>query len=203
MRTLREEAKKRNREALIAAAGALVARDGSAVRLEDIVERAGLTTGAVYSLFGSKNGLLVETVADALAPHYDGIDAAVPPDADLSDAVAEIARHIRRTCDDSNARSSLLFQMTIHDVALRDEGLGRRLAASVADQEERLVRLLSGRELSGKGVTDEEARRLVPALRAVLLGLSQGVVFGITPQVTEEYMASAACALVTPDILGR
>lgn len=123
------------------------------MRLEDIVERAGLATGAVYSLFGSKNGRLVETVADALAP--------------------------------------------------RDESPGRRLATSVADQEERLVLLLSGREFSGKGVTDEEAHRLVPALRAVLLGPSQGVVFGITPQVTEEYMASAARALVTRDILGR
>ncbi|MCW4457153.1 TetR/AcrR family transcriptional regulator [Microbacterium sp. MPKO10] len=202
MLAIREEAKRRNREALITAARALLARDGSAVRLEDIVERAGLTTGAVYSLFGSKGGLLVETVADFLAPHYDEIDAAVPPDADLSEAVASIARHIRRTCDEPDARNSLQFQMTVHDVALRDEGLGRRLAASVADQEERLVAVLSGRGFAGARVTERQARRLVPALRAVLLGLSQGVVFGITPQVSEEYMAAAARALVTRDVVG-
>ncbi|MFC7585301.1 TetR/AcrR family transcriptional regulator [Nonomuraea antimicrobica] len=56
-----------------------MARDGHRAKLEEITEQAGLTTGAVYSLFGSKNGLLIALVTDYLGPHYDGIKQVVSP----------------------------------------------------------------------------------------------------------------------------
>ncbi|MGW2156943.1 TetR/AcrR family transcriptional regulator [Nonomuraea sp. NPDC001699] len=56
----------RDRRALLAAARLIVARDGHRARLEEIAEQAEMTTGAVYSLFGSKNGLLVALVTDYL-----------------------------------------------------------------------------------------------------------------------------------------
>jgi len=67
----RAEAKEHNRRALLDAARQIVARDGHRARLEEIAEQAELTTGAVYSLFGSKNGLLIALVTDYLGPHYD------------------------------------------------------------------------------------------------------------------------------------
>ncbi|WP_199537024.1 hypothetical protein [Spongiactinospora gelatinilytica] len=47
-----------------------------------------------------------------------------------------------------------------------------------------------------------EAQRLAMALRALLVGLSQGVVFGLADTASAEYFAAAARALVTPDVLG-
>ena len=81
----RAQAREANRRALLDAASALIAREGTAVRLEAIADAAGLTTGAIYSIFGSKNDLMVAVLADeisrvdlAIHPRYD---PALPLDA--------------------------------------------------------------------------------------------------------------------------
>ncbi len=198
----RAEAKEHNRRALLAAARLIVARDGHRARLEEIAERAGLTTGAVYSLFGSKNGLLVALVTDCLGPHYDGVEQAVPAGMGLAEAVEVFARHYRRLCDDPDALRHLSFEISLQDLALRDPELAPRLAASVRAHEERLAALLSGRLHDGHALTARQARRLATALRALLVGLSQGVVLGLTENAPGDYFAASARALITPDVLG-
>ncbi|GAA3139868.1 TetR/AcrR family transcriptional regulator [Nonomuraea roseoviolacea] len=175
----RAEAKERNRRALLDSARRIVARDGHRARLEEIAELAGLTTGAVYSLFGSKNGLLIALLADYLGPHYEDLEQAVPPELGLADAVGAFARHYRRLCDDPDARRHLSFEISVQDMALRDPGLGPRFAASVRAHEERLTALFTGRVHDGAALTPRQARRLATALRGLLVGLSQGVVLGL------------------------
>ncbi|MFD0906098.1 TetR/AcrR family transcriptional regulator [Actinomadura sediminis] len=201
----RAQTKERNRRALLDAAREAVSRDGHRARLDDIARDAGLTTGAVYSLFGSKNALLVELVADELAPYYAGFDAAVPGDLDLAGAVDAFARHYRRTCDAPDARPQLSFQLSLLDMALRDPDLHARLAASVRSHEERLAALFTGRRHGpppAATVTPAQAKRLATALRALLVGLSQGVTLGLAPDATERFFADAARALAVPDVLG-
>ncbi|MET9243205.1 TetR/AcrR family transcriptional regulator [Nonomuraea sp. NPDC003709] len=198
----RAEAKEHNRRALLEAARLVVARDGHRAKLEEIAEQAGLTTGAVYSLFGSKNGLLVALVTDCLAPHYDGIEQAVPAGMGLIDAVEVFARHYRSLCDDPDALRQLSFEISLQDLALRDPELQPRLAASVRAHEERLTALLSGRIHDGNALTPRQAQRLATALRALMVGLSQGVILGLTHAAPEQYFAAAAHALVAPDVLG-
>ncbi|WP_187357102.1 TetR/AcrR family transcriptional regulator, partial [Actinomadura sp. CNU-125] len=195
----RAQAKERNRRALLDAAREAVARDGHRARLDDIAGRAGLTTGAVYSLFGSKNALFIEMVADELAPYYDGFDAAVGAAPDLTGAVDAFARHYRRTCDAPDALPRLSFQLGLQDMALRDPDLHARLAASVRAQEERLTALFTGRRHGAATVTRAQAARLTTALRALLVGLSQGVTFGLAPAADEPFFAAAARALTAPD----
>ncbi|MGV9600958.1 TetR/AcrR family transcriptional regulator [Streptosporangium sandarakinum] len=198
----RAEAKEHNRRALLAAARLIVARDGHGAKLEEIAEQAGLTTGAVYSLFGSKNGLLIALVTDYLGPHYDGIEQAVPDGMSLIEAVEVFARHYRRLCDDPDALRHLSFEISIQDLALRDPELAPRLAASVQAHEERLAALLSGRLHHGNALTPRQAQRLATALRALLVGLSQGVILGLAETAPGDYFAATARALVTPDVLG-
>ncbi|MFD1541116.1 TetR/AcrR family transcriptional regulator [Nonomuraea guangzhouensis] len=202
MRMTRAEAKDRNRQALLEAARRIVARDGHRARLEEIAEQAGLTTGAVYSLFGSKNGLLIALVTDYLGPHYDGIEQAVSPGLELVEAVEVFARHYRRLCDDPDALRHLSFEISLQDLALRDPELRPKLAASVRAHEERLTTLLSGRSHNGNALTSRQAQRLATALRALLVGLSQGVILGLADAAPGEYFAAAACALITPDVVG-
>ncbi|NRQ35430.1 TetR/AcrR family transcriptional regulator [Nonomuraea sp. NN258] len=198
----RAEAKEHNRRALLEAARLIVARDGHRAKLEEIAEQAGLTTGAVYSLFGSKNGLLIAVVTDYLGPHYDGIEQAVPSGMSLTEAVEVFARHYHRLCDDPDALRHLSFEISLQDLALRDPELAPRLAASVKAHEERLTALLSGRLHHGTAVTSRQARRLATALRALLVGLSQGVVLGLAEAAPGDYFAATARALITPDVLG-
>src|SRR5688500_7288261 len=123
MRVTRAESKERNRRALLEAARRIVARDGHRARLDEIAEQAGLTTGAVYSLFGSKNGLLIALVTDYLGPHYEGIEQAVPAGLDLLEAVDAFARYYQRTCKDPDALRHLAFEISLQDMALRDPDL--------------------------------------------------------------------------------
>lgn len=193
----RAEAKERNRRALLDAALQVVSRDGYRARLDEIAERAGLTTGAVYSLFGSKNGLVVALVADYLRPYYEEIERAVPAGLDLLAAVDAFARHYRRGCDGPDALARLSLQITLLDMALHDPELGSRLATSVRSQENHLTALFTGRAYPGGLVTSRQAERLTTALRALLVGLSQGVPLGLAPGADEEYFAAAARALVS------
>ncbi|NUW37857.1 TetR/AcrR family transcriptional regulator [Nonomuraea sp. SMC257] len=187
MRVTRAEAKERNRRALLESARQVVARDGHRARLEEIAELAGLTTGAVYSLFGSKDGLLIALLTDHLGPHYEDLEQAVPAGLGLADAVGAFARHYRRLCDDPDARRHLSFEISMQDMALRDPGLGPRFAASVRAHEERLTALFAGRAHDGAALTPRQARRLATALRGLLIGLSQGVVLGLIGPIPEPH----------------
>ncbi len=198
----RAETKERNRRALLDAARGIVARDGHRARLEDIAEQADLTTGAVYSLFGSKNGLLIALVTDHLGPHYDGIEQAVPADLDLRAAVNAFARYYRRICDDPDALRHLSFETSLQDAALRDPDLRAKLAASIQAHEQRLTELFAGRSHQGDAVSPRQAQRLATALRALMAGLSQGVILGLSEQGSEEYFADTARALTAPQVLG-
>ncbi|MGE7386365.1 TetR/AcrR family transcriptional regulator [Streptomyces sp. NPDC004126] len=193
----RAEAKERNRRALLDAAFEVVSRDGYRARLEEIAERADLTTGAVYSLFGSKNGLVVALVADHLRPYYEEIEQAVPAGLDLLEAVDAFARHYRRGCDAPDALARMSLQITLLDMALHDPELGSRLATSIRSQEEHLVALFAGRPHGGRTVTPHQAQRLTTALRALFVGLSQGVTLGLAPGADEQYFAAAARALAS------
>ncbi|WP_330237307.1 TetR/AcrR family transcriptional regulator [Streptomyces sp. NBC_00566] len=193
----RAETKERNRRALLDAAFQVVSRDGYRARLDEIAERADLTTGAIYSLFGSKNGLVVALVADYLRPYYEEVERAVPAGLDLLEAVDAFARYYRRSCDGPDALSRLSLQITLLDMALHDPELGSQLTTSVRSQESHLIALFTGRPHNGSLVTSRQAARLTTALRALFVGLSQGVPLGLAPGADEDYFADTARALVS------
>ncbi|MFJ4778140.1 TetR/AcrR family transcriptional regulator [Streptomyces sp. NPDC088762] len=193
----RAETKERNRRALLEAAFHVVSRDGYRARLDEIAERAGLTTGAVYSLFGSKGGLVAALVTDYLRPHYEEIEQAIPADMDLLEAVEAFARYYRRSCDAPDALSGLSLQITLLDMALHDRELGSQLAASVRTQESRLVAMFTGRSHHGNTVTSHQAQRLITGLRAVFVGLTQGVLLGLADGADEQYFVDTARALAS------
>ncbi|MFE2329270.1 TetR/AcrR family transcriptional regulator [Streptomyces sp. NPDC059385] len=193
----RAEAKERNRRALLDAAFQVISRDGYRARLDEIAERADLTTGAVYSLFGSKNGLVVALVADYQRPYYVEIEQAVPAELDLLEAVDAFARYYRRSCDAPDARSVLSLQITLLDMALHDPDLGVQLAGSIRSQENHLIALFTGRSHKGSVVTSHQAQRLTTALRALFVGLGQGVTLGLAPGADEQYFADTARALAS------
>lgn len=202
MRLTRAETKERNRRALLDAARRIVARDGHRARLEEIADAAELTTGAVYSLFGSKDGLLIALVTDYLGPQFEGLEDSVPADLDLVSAVDAFARHYHRLCADPEALSRLSFEISLQDLALRNPPLQAKLADSVRGHEERLATLFTGRTHNDAPVSAEQARRLATALRALLIGLSQRVILGLGDAAPAEYFSTTARALVTPDVLG-
>ncbi|MGH3744968.1 MAG: TetR/AcrR family transcriptional regulator, partial [Mycobacteriales bacterium] len=72
------------REELLDAAARVFARAGyEGTRVQDIVREAGLSTGAVYGRFRSKNELLREAVISRSTPHVHATDPGVARVADL------------------------------------------------------------------------------------------------------------------------
>lgn len=83
-RLTREESQAQTRERILAAARAVVARQGYAgASVRDIAEAAGYSQGALYSNFPGKEAIMLELLrahmreeADQLAAIVDGVDAA-------------------------------------------------------------------------------------------------------------------------------
>jgi hypothetical protein len=141
-------------------------------------------------------------VTDYLGPHYEGMQETVPADLDLVEAVDTFARYYRRLCDDPDALRHLSFEISLQDLALREPELRPKLAEAIRTHEERLTALFTGRPHDEGLVTSQQAQRLAMALRGLLVGLSQGVILGLTGSVSEQYFAATARALITPEVLG-
>ncbi|MFI6296494.1 TetR/AcrR family transcriptional regulator [Nonomuraea sp. NPDC050790] len=201
MRLTRAQSKAANRRALIDAAREIVGREGARATLEDITELAGLTTGAVYSLFGGKNGLMVAMVDDYAGPLDLRPVEEIEPGRPLEDVVAAIARQYWRMSADPQAAGLMLFETRLMELVLNDPELLAKLNTAINAAEAHLVGHLVGREHAGAPVTREQAVRLARALKALLSGLGQAVVIGVHGS-SEEYFADAACSLATARVLG-
>lgn len=192
----RTQSKHRNRAALIdAAIDEMAARGFQEARLEDIAARAGLTTGAVYSIFGSKRklmdaaiALLAVEFAEELAPLHD-------PRLALVEVVRGYARTTFRAATRPQARERFAVELEYAIVSLREGGGADGALPGALD---RLTRLLTGRtapQLHDGHTTHAHAARLAAALAALVRGLTQEAVL-LPGSVDAEYAADAAAALI-------
>ncbi|MFI6063027.1 hypothetical protein [Streptomyces sp. NPDC051286] len=62
--------------------------------------------------------------------------------------------------------------------------------------------MFTGRAYPGGSATQAQARRLATTLRALLAGLGQRAVLGLTEEQSEQHFADAARALATSRVLG-
>lgn len=105
------------RAALRAAAEHLVAEGGAAAfSVRAVAERAGTSTRAVYSLFGSKEGLLVDALAqEAFMFLADGMDELVETDDPVADLVEVGVSVFRRLVLEHPALYRIAFQRIVAD----------------------------------------------------------------------------------------
>lgn len=169
----RAEAKEANRRALLAAATALIAREGTGVRLDAIAEAAGLTTGAIYSIFGSKSNLLVAVLADEVARvdlSISGYDPALPLGA-VIDQYVQAWIETYSNYPETNAA----FERQLLLSAMENEDLRLRLAQMLQAELSQLARLLENRVIDPARPSDrtsaEEGMAIAKGIKAVLTGL--------------------------------
>ncbi|WP_067541137.1 TetR/AcrR family transcriptional regulator [Nocardia crassostreae] len=202
MRLTRAEARQRNREALIEAAVAEMAVKGyAAARLEDIAERAEVTTGAIYSIFGSKQGLLAATI-EHLGLRIGAATADLEsPELTLPEVLRGLAGLYFRTAVSDGAHRQMAFELEATGAALRDPAVGEILRAAVTDAVDQcFAGLLTDRRITAapkaSRTTAEQAHRLAVAATALLSGLAQRAVLA-PGTVTEDEFVSAALALAS------
>ena len=205
----RAEAKAANRRALLDAATALIARDGAGVRLDAIADAAGLTTGAIYSIFGSKNDLLVAVLADEISRvdiAIDGYDPALPLDAVIDRYVQTwIATH------SGYSKTQAAFELHLLLSAMESDDLRLRLTEMLDAEIGQLARLFENRIIDparpSARTTPQQATAIAKAIKAVLTGFGlrepfMADVSGLADLARQSCLALTALARTPPGTSG-
>lgn len=181
-------------DALLEAAERLIEADGpDALSLRRLAEQTQTSTRAVYSLFGSKDGLLVALAHRAFEMLGSGIralPASEDPAADLVEAGVVV---FRRFAVDHPS----LFRLAFH---YRGAALGQMWPnvrpaqqAALAGLHQRIARLGQAGDLEGRTVTEETI-----AFHALCEGLAALELRGLLPAGEEERIwQNTLTALVT------
>ena len=183
-----ERGRQGTRDALLDAVDELVAERGwSACSLQAVTRRAGLTTGAVYSAFGSRGALLAASVERRSA------DAGMPEDEpDLERAVTAVARSYWRAGQTQEGVNLVLAQLDLLRLGFTDASV----AESLHDTYTRMhAQLADDIEHRAQGALPAPALEVSQRLMGVLQGLMlQSIAFG--GQIPERVFIEAALAAI-------
>jgi AcrR family transcriptional regulator len=118
----RKEHGERTRAALLREAERIVAEEGvTGLSVRSVADRAGTTTRAVYSLFGSKEGLLAAVAAHAFEVLREGLEALPETDDPVADLIDVGAVMYRRFVLEHPSLYRLAFQRIAPDLRLGPE----------------------------------------------------------------------------------
>jgi AcrR family transcriptional regulator len=174
------------RAALRAAAEQLVAEGGAAAfSVRAVAQRAGTSTRAVYSLFGSKEGLLVDALAqEAFTFLADGMDELVETDDPVADLVEVGATVFRRLVLEHPGLYRIAFQRVVPNF---------RAGPELTEARERSLSRLMGKvqRVADAGLLGgASARDGAVAYNAMAEGLAnselRGTTLSILPEGAEE-----------------
>ena len=183
------------RATLRAVAERLVAEGGpAAFSVRAVADAAGTTTRAVYSLFGSKEGLLVDALAQgAFEFLYEEIDKLFETDDPVSDLIA-VGVVFRRLVLEHPARYRIAFQRVVPGLRAGPELTAARTKAW--NQLQAKVQRLDDAGLLG----DKSVLEAAVEFNAMLEGLAnaelRGSVFRNLPEGEEEQAWNDALATV-------
>ena len=176
----------RTRAALLAAAELIVAEGGpGALSVRAVAARAGTSTRAVYSLFGSKDGLLVQALArgafEFLYAEIAKLEETEDPAADLVDVGVLVVRRLVR---EHPALYRIAFQRIVPGMEA-----GPELTAARQRAWHQLVGKLERLEAAGL-LGDTSAADAAVAFNAMMEGLGnaelRGAVLRLLPEGSEE-----------------
>lgn len=174
------------RERLLQAVGELHAERGwTACSLQAVARRAGLTTGAVYSTFGSRGALLAAWMV-ARVERF-GLD---PDEPDLARAVAGFARGYHAQTESVEGLELVTTQLDLVRLAATDPPLAEALREGF---DQLLDALITGLEMRGAAVRGLSSAQLARRLVGVLQGLLIQKI-GFSAPVTEQDFVDAALA---------
>lgn len=179
-RRSRAESRADNRKALLVAARELVVEVGyAAAQLDEIAERAGLTKGAIYSIFGGKLELL-RAVVDAHARdvlpllewEFD-LPSAVP----VEELLERLARNYLAFLDREDTERLLAFELDLNGLAIRDAATRALVVNHERAFADRLAAALTGRRRrKGRPLSEQEAADAADLVLGALGGIGQRLV---------------------------
>jgi AcrR family transcriptional regulator len=181
------------RAALLAAAERLIDENGpDAASVRCVAEEVGTTTRAVYSVFGSKDGLLEALATRLFEMLGDAMDAVPVTDDPVHDVVEVSLQGFRRTALEHPSLYSLVFLRVVPDLEL---GPSFRDVANAAfgRLEARVERVAQAGALGGRST-----REAALAVHALTEGLASMEVRGqmVDPAIAERLWRDAITSIV-------
>jgi AcrR family transcriptional regulator len=149
---------RRNRAALVVAAGELLAEHGLAVQIEDVAAEAGVGVATIYRHFGSRVGLIREVLAGRTIALVDRVEAVAAAAVDPGDALRQVVRLIVGV---------LANERGLVDVAMRLRAAGDEPDPSFAALMAAIGRVLGAAQDTGAARRDIE----LDDLDALLIGI--------------------------------
>jgi AcrR family transcriptional regulator len=179
-----KEHDERTRQRLHAAAERLIAEGGAdALSVRTVADEAQTTTRAVYSVFGSKDGLVSALAERAFELLYEGIEKLPETDDPAADLVAIGTYVVRRLVRDHPALYRIAFQRIAGLHA--EPGLVAARERAWAQLNERVARLEGAGLRADKSVSDA-ARELNAMWEGLANAELRGDVLRIMPRGQEE-----------------
>jgi AcrR family transcriptional regulator len=133
---------KDGKKKIIEAAQRLIASQGvEKTSMRDIAAEAGITTGAIYYYYKSKEELLYDVMDYATAITTNIMRMRYGPDATPEEVLAEIARQITQRLKGGSVRR--LRYYLAYQAALGDEALRAKFASDYAAQGDRTAKLFN------------------------------------------------------------
>jgi AcrR family transcriptional regulator len=173
----RSRRKEQTRRQLIQSALAVVAEKGFAnASVTEIAERAGLTTGAIYSNFRSKEALLLELVEMRLQESIPDPTAPLPAGAPATpelQRLVETAVAAAHFADTPDSRPLLMVQIELYLRALRDAELRGEMDAQAVEAARRLGQVLERVEAAPHPGPPPAPEQLAEILYACTQGMQQ------------------------------
>ena len=155
----------RTRERLIEVANALFLEKGvQGTSLQDIAERAGVTKGAIYSSFDSKEVL----VAEVIAATATALKPSLTPGMTVEEIFAALAREANMLMPDVVARAALVTEYHLH--ALTNESLRARMETNHKKAFQEVLEVAEGLLPPSIALTP---RQVVLMLQALTVGFFQ------------------------------
>ncbi|WHT19278.1 helix-turn-helix domain containing protein [Crossiella sp. CA-258035] len=190
------EGKARNRTALLEAAREVIVEEGHrGASLGVIAGRAGLTTGAIYSIFGSKRDLLIAVIEDIHRRVIADLQQLSDPRLSLEQVIAVYVAGRLRAADAKDAAPLLAFETELAGLAQSDPVVSTRLREISVRSDRQFAESLTGRrDERGMVVDEHRAAQLALGVRALVLGFEQRRLRGEV--VAEALVLDLAIAMV-------
>jgi len=171
-RLTRAERRDATRAAIVGSAEELFAERGFwGVTLDEIADRAGLTKGAVYSNFESKEDLLLAVSAkQAFRIHEEEFPSARLP---FREQLRAIGRLIARASSGEEVRRVAPRELELATLALRSDRFREILVGAARSQSHSIGKLIRERAASQGIELDLSADEIGTLLTAVRLGLTR------------------------------
>lgn len=190
----RAQTQRRNRQALLTAAIDLIAAQGyRAATLEAIAARADLSTGAVYSCFGSKRELFHAAITlcrDELLSNLP-----LPPRDSAAQTLQRFGTAMAAVAAAPDFRRLYLFELELNALALNDQAFAEQLHRDGDPLVDALAAALVGRPNSQGTILDERpARRIATSAAALARGLLHSSLWRDAP-IDARLLADACSAL--------